>query len=157
MREARIAKFLQHHSTICSGKRNHWVLITALPMLTIALPTFSSDVFALPDNLEKMVVEKISSTSAEEREMVAAWSPGKKLADFFCKKRALTGLEKSYAGADRVFLSISDDEQPQFVTQNRIKGEGSVRHDAGWTNILYQCEVDLQTGKSTEFVFEEAN
>ena len=63
-------------------------------------------------------------------------------------------LGKTYAGADRVFLSMSDDEPPQFVSENRIKGNGSVRHDAGWTDIRYECEVDMQTGQPMEFVFD---
>ena len=126
-------------------------------MLITASPAFSGESITLPENLEEIIAESISSTSSEEKEMVAAWPPGKKLAEFFCQKRALTELGKDYAGADRVFLSMSDDDPPQFLTQNRIKGKGSVRHDAGWTDILYQCEVDLHSGKPTEFVFEEEN
>ena len=70
--------------------------------------------------------------------MVAGWIPGKKLSEFLCQDYSLAELVKTYTGADRVFLSLSDDEPPQFVAQNRIKGNGSVRHDAGWTDITYE-------------------
>ena len=125
-----------------------------LATLSIASPVLSGESKALPQNLETIISETTSGASTEEKEMIAGWTPGKKLSEFFCQERALAELGKTYPGADRVFLSMSDDEPPQFVSENRIKGNGSVRHNAGWTEITYECEVDLQTGKSTEFVFD---
>ena len=125
-----------------------------LTTLSFSLLALSGETKALPQNLETMIAEKVSGVSAEEKKMIESWTPGKKLSEFFCQERALAELSKTYTGADRVFLSMSDDEPPQFVADNRIKGYGSVRHDAGWTDITYECEVDLKTGKPTEFVFD---
>ena len=128
--------------------------IVILAILSIASPAISDESKVLPQNLETMISETTSGASTEEKEMISGWTAGKKLSEFFCQKRALVELGKTYAGADRVFLSMSDDEPPQFVSENRIKGNGSVRHDAGWTDIRYECEVDMQTGQPMEFVFD---
>ena len=125
-----------------------------LAILSLAPAALSGETRDLPQNLETIISETTSGASVVEKEMVAGWTPGKKLSEFFCQERALAELGKAYAGADRVFLSMSDDEPPQFISENRIKGNGSVRHDAGWTDITYECEVDLHTGKPTEFIFE---
>ena len=129
-------------------------LIVMLAILSLASPALSGEPKALPQNLETMISETTSGASAEEKDMIAGWTPGKKLSEFFCQKPALAELGKTYTDADRVFLSMSDDEPPQFVSENRIKGNGSVRHDAGWTDIRYECEVDMQTGQPMEFVFD---
>jgi hypothetical protein len=129
-------------------------LIVMLAILSLAPPALSGEAKALPQNLETIISETTSGASVVEKEMIAGWTPGKKLSEFFCQERALVELGKTYPGADRVFLSMSDDESPQFISENRIKGNGSVRHDAGWTDISYECEVDLQTGNPMEFVFD---
>ena len=129
-------------------------LIAMLTILSLTSPVLSGDAISLPQNLKTLIAEKVSGVSAEEKEMIAGWTPGKKLSEFFCQEYALAELGKTYTGADRVFLSMGDDEPPQFVAENRIKGNGSVRHGDGWTDITYECEVDLHTGEPTEFIFE---
>lgn len=130
-------------------------LLSVFLLSVMTSAVFSDEIVALPENLERAISERTSGVSSEEKEMIAGWPPGKKLAEFFCQESALIELGKSFAGADRVFLSMSDDEPPRLVSQNRIEGKGSVRHDEGWTDITYQCEVDLRTGKPNEFVFSK--
>ena len=108
----------------------------------------------LPENLMQMIDRKIAGVSVEEKEMVLSWSPGKQLAEFFCQDRALVELGETFAGADRVFLSMRDDEPPQMIGDNRIKAPGSVRYDGGWADFTYECEVDLKSGDVTEFSYE---
>lgn len=127
------------------------LILTTLSFPSLALP---GETNVLPQGLEAMIADKISAVSAEEKDMIASWPPGKKLSEFFCQEPALRELGKTYTGADRVFLSMSDDEPPQFVAENRIKGYGSVRHDAGWTDITYECEVDMESGRATKFIFD---
>ena len=96
-------------------------LIAMLAILSLAPAALSGETRALPQNLETMIAETTSGARVVEKEMIDGWTPGKKLSEFFCQERALAELGKAYAGADRVFLSMSDDEPPQFIGENRIK------------------------------------
>lgn len=154
MRQPGLTNSVLSHPNTCVGHGFKRIPLSVLLTLLVTPPAYAGDVIALPENLEKMIIEKIFSASSEEKEMIAGWTPGKKLSEFFCQEYALAELGKTYTGADRVFLSMGDDEPPQFVAENRIKGNGSVRHGVGWTDIIYECEADLHTGEPTEFIFE---
>ena len=62
-------------------------------------------------------------------------------------------LRDKYTGADRVFMSTSEDSPPELLSDARIKGMGSVRHGAGWSNFGYECAIDATTGDVVYFSF----
>ena len=77
------------------------------------------------------------------------------IAEFFCQNHALQVLGKTYRGADRVIMSLSDDDPPILINETRIKGNGSARHTEGWTDFTYECEIDKNSGEVTDFTFSE--
>ena len=111
----------------------------------------------MPTNLQEVIEQKWSGSSAEEKKMIEAWEPARQLAEFFCQDLALTEIGKKFDGADRVFLELEEDNPPVFISDNRINGDGSVRYgvDASWSNFTYECEVDMETGQAKEFSFQE--
>jgi len=108
----------------------------------------------LPAELEAIISNTTAGLSEEEQQMIASWSPAKKLSEFFCQETALTELGKTYTGADRVFLSRSDDQPPVFISENTIKGQGSVRYGTDWADFSYECAVDVKTGEAESFTFK---
>ena len=109
--------------------------------------------------LQEHIKQKTLDFSPTEKAMLKKWSDGKLISEFFCQDYALKDLRKTYKGADRVFMSLSDDDPPTLITETRIKGTGSVRYKDGWVDFFYECEIDKNSGKVTDFIFfsESAN
>ena len=132
-------------------------LIVAIFSIGLSQAAYPGQPEELPAIIEAKIGEIVSTQSTEEKEMIAEWTPGKKLAEFFCQDLALTELGKIFEGADRVFLELEEDNPPAFISDNRIKGDGSVRYgvDASWSSFSYECQVDMETGQAMEFSFQE--
>ncbi len=125
--------------------------LLATPLLLAGGPAVGGD---LSEAMNVRIAEMLSHVSEEERKMVMEWSDGKKVSEFFCQNVALEKLGQHFSGADRVFMSTSDDSPPELIGENRVKGAGSVRHPAGWNDFTYECEVDGSTGEVVEFLYE---
>jgi len=127
-------------------------LLISSPSVFSATPATTPT--ALTAELDAIISKTTAGLSEGEQKMIADWSPAKKLSEFFCQKLALTELGKTYTGADRVFLSRSDDQPPEFISKNAIKGQGSVRYGADWADFSYECAVNMETGAAESFTFK---
>ena len=107
--------------------------------------------------LQEHIKQKTLAFSPTEKAMLQKWSDGKLISEFFCQDHALQELSETYEGADRVFMSLSDDEPPTLITETRINGNGSVRYKDGWADFSYECEIDENSGKVTDFTFSESS
>lgn len=107
--------------------------------------------------LQEHIKQKTLAFSPTEKAMLQKWSDGKLISEFFCQDHALQDLSRTYEGADRVFMSLSDDDPPTLITETRINGNGSVRYKDGWADFTYECEIDENSGKVTDFTFSESS
>lgn len=128
-----------------------------LPTIFLLALFIGDDVIAeLAAPLQEHIKQETKAYSATEKTMLQQWSDGKLISEFFCQKHALQVLSKTYKGADRVFMSLSDDDPPTLITETRIKGNGSARYKDGWVDFTYECEIDKNSGKVTDFSFAES-
>lgn len=111
---------------------------------------------ALSPAQEKVIAQKTAKVSAEEKKMIAGWSDGKKLAEFFCAPAGLAEFKKTSKAADRVFLGPDDEGVKQFVLvgNSKLSGRGSVRMGADWKDFTFQCTLDPDKGTATSFTYE---
>ena len=130
------------------------IILSAIFLGTLFISNEVKAELAAP--LKEHIKQKTLNFSATERNMLQQWSDGKLISEFFCQNHALQVLSKTYQGADRVFLSLSDDDPPTLLTETRIKGNGSVRYEDGWVDFIYECEIDKNSGKVTDFTFLES-
>lgn len=128
-----------------------------LPTIILLALFINGEVKAeLSTALQEHIKQKTQTTSATEKAMLQKWSDGKLISEFFCQDHALQVLSKTYQGADRVFMSLSDDDPPVLITETRIKGNGTVRYKDGWADFIYECEIDENNGKVSDFTFTES-
>ncbi|MDH5245825.1 MAG: hypothetical protein OEW98_05195 [Betaproteobacteria bacterium] len=116
----------------------------ALAAVTGGSPVLAAAQSALSPAQQAVVDKAIAKTSAEERKMVAEWSDGKKLAEFFCAKPGLAAIRKQERTADRVFLGPDDEGVKKFVLtgNTRLSGRGTVRVHGGWKEFAFVCDLD---------------
>ena len=115
---------------------------------------------ALSPAQQKVVAKKTAKMSKAENEIIAGWSDGKKLGEFFCAPAALAKFKREVKGADRVALGPDDEGVKQFMLDGnrKLSGRGTVRTPGNWKNFTFECVLDPETAAVTSFTYEfEAN
>jgi len=106
---------------------------------------------------QQAVVDKtFAKMSAADKQIVAKWSDGKKLAEFFCTKPGLAAIRKQERTADRVFLGPDDDGVKKFVLtgNTQLSGRGTVRIRGGWKDFTFVCDLDPGKAAVKSFTFK---
>lgn len=133
--------------------RSGALLVMAGAMLLAPLARAST---ALSPAQEKVISQKTAKLSKTERDMIAGWSDGKKLAEFFCSPAALAEFKKSLKGADRVFLGPDDEGASRFILygNSKLSGRGTVRTPGNWKSYAFECVLDPDHAKVKAFTYK---
>ena len=87
----------------------HCNALAAVAAVVAWIPVAAVAQSALSPAQQAVIDKKIARTSATEKQMVAGWSDGKKLAEFFCSEVGLKEIAKQHKGANRLFLGPDDE------------------------------------------------
>ena len=120
----------------------------------MAFPAWAAS--ALSPAQEKVVASKTARLSKNETSMIAGWSDGKKLAEFFCSPAALAEFRKTLKGADRVFLGPDEEGVKKFVLEGngKLSGRGTVRTPGKWMEYAFECELDPDKATVKAFTYK---
>ena len=136
--------------------RTTFFTLTALATAVLLTPALAAGQSALSKAQEAVIAKKIATTSATEKQMVAGWSDGKKLAEFFCAEVGVKEIAKTHKGADRLILGPDDEGVKKFkVEGNRsVAGDGMVRVGPDWKDLTFACAVDPDKAVATSFSYK---
>ncbi|UCG96638.1 MAG: DUF930 domain-containing protein [Burkholderiales bacterium] len=119
------------------------------------IPQAAAAQSALSKAQEAVIAKKIARTSATEKQMVAGWSDGKKLAEFFCSEAGLKEIAKQHKGADRLALGPDDEGVKRFKVEGnrRVSGDATVRIGPNWKELSFDCVLDPAKAVVTSFTY----
>lgn len=105
---------------------------------------------------EAAISKAVAGASAGDKALIAGWSDGKKLAEFFCKRLGLMVIAKQQVGADRLFLGPDDEGVRRFKVEGnrRVAGDGTVRVGAEWKDLTFECVIDPDKALAISFVYK---
>ena len=89
--------------------------------------------------------------SSADRKVAQSWSNAKKVAEVLCRPVALTTLQRTTSGVDRVFLGTDAPDSLSLESNRRLIGSGQFRTPQGWQDFTFTCELNPETGKATSF------
>lgn len=130
-------------------------MLAAAAALVVSSPPPAVAQSALTKAQQAVIAQKIARTSATEKQMVAGWSDGKKLAEFFCSEVGVKEIARKYKGADRLVLGPDDEGVRKFKVDGnrRVSGDGTVRVGAEWKDLAFDCVLEPDKAVVTSFSY----
>lgn len=128
--------------------------VAMLATLCITMPASAQS--TLSPAQQAVVARKTAQMSAEEKKMVAGWSDGKRLAEFFCAEAGLAEIGRQHKGASRLFLGPDDEGVKRFVVtgNTKVAGDGSVRVAADWKDLTFECTLNADNATVKSFTYQ---
>lgn len=104
---------------------------------------------------QAVVAQKIAKLSAQEKKIVAEWSDGYKLTEYFCKDAARAELKKTVPQLGRVFLGTDEESIKRFKVEGntKVSGEGQLQNGPTWKDFTFACALDAEKASVKSFTF----
>ncbi|NTZ47752.1 hypothetical protein FCM30_18595 [Lelliottia aquatilis] len=123
-----------------------FIILGMLAGLSYANTTLNT---AQQQYLNQVVKKKISHPS--DQVIVDQWPESSRVAEFLCRPQATLYFKQHVHNVDKVILYTGDENAPELISQNQLKGAGEYRQGEKWTEFQYQCELSETTGKAVSF------